>query len=99
MVKRISAFVFGGVAAAALWYGVLWAHKQLHESQVISVDGCAPDALIDCVTYHEPAVETVVEPCKAWLANENAGVAILSQCLHRARPARDSGEAEIASSA
>jgi hypothetical protein len=80
----------GGLGATLLWYGVLWARTQIHEANVISVDGCEVSFVVKCIAYEPPApVEPALQPCKAWLADDRAGMAALSQCLHDARRGRE----------
>lgn len=92
MVKRTVAVLVGALGAALLWYGVLWARSQAYEAEVISVDTCEVGFDISCVGYPTPAAKPAPEPCKAWLADDRAGVAALSQCLHGARTSSEAAQ-------
>lgn len=98
MVKRVVAMLIGALAGTALWYAVAWLRSPVEaEADPISIENCARDAYVDCVSeddaFHvapEAPSEPVAQPCKDFL-NEDAGVAALSACLHEVRRGEDAG--------
>jgi hypothetical protein len=90
MVKRAVAMMLGALAGVLLWHAAQWVRAQAHESEVITVETCEADALVECVDYEAPApAERAPDPCMDWLADGGARAA-LSQCLHGIARARDS---------
>jgi len=93
MVKRAIAIGVGALAGVALWYLAVWAREAMQPEPVMSFGDCAHYGY-DCVSY-EPAQPATVpapvapiaaDPCKSWLSGgQDAGTAMLSQCLHTAR--------------
>lgn len=98
MVKRVVAMLLGAFAGVVLWYVVDWVRSPAEaEVDSVSIENCARDAYIDCVSEGEglPEVleapsEPVAQPCKDFLS-EDAGIAALSACLHEVRRGGDAG--------
>ena len=97
MVKRVVAMVLGALAGIVLWHAVEWLRSPV-EADAVSIENCARDAYIECVsadeglsaTPEDAPSEPVAQPCKDFLSAD-AGVAALSACLHEVRRGNDAG--------
>jgi hypothetical protein len=96
MVKRAIAVLVGVIGGAVLWL-VFASGEVLTYHEEISVQACAPDQKIDCVSQpgeelQEPAEISpgeIARPCKDWLGQEDGGIAALSECMQASRRESD----------
>jgi hypothetical protein len=93
MVKRGIAVLVGVIGGAVLWL-VFISGEVLTYREEVSVQACAPDMDVDCVSEPGEVAEPagggeVARPCKDWFSDDEGGIAALSECMQASRRESD----------